>query len=137
MPTYGGWTGKTLRVDLTARTSTVESTLDKYKDFWGGTGMGYKVLWDEVPAGVKPYDPENRIIFGWGPLTATGAPCGGRTCITSLSPQHTKHAVASGHMGGHHRQPGNQEGQQVLSVRRPSRVCSRMSDRSAQARLLA
>ena len=101
MATHGGWTGKTLRVDLTARTSTVESTLEKYKDFWGGTGMGYKVLWDEVPAGTKPFDPENRLIFGWGPLTATGAPCGGRTCITSISPQHSKHAVASGHMGGH------------------------------------
>ena len=49
MPTYGGWTGKTLRVDLTTRTSTVEDTLEKYKDFWGGTGMAYKVLWDEVP----------------------------------------------------------------------------------------
>ncbi|MBE3074651.1 MAG: aldehyde ferredoxin oxidoreductase, partial [Actinobacteria bacterium] len=101
MPTYGGWTGKTLRVDLTTRTSTVESTLDKYKDFWGGTGMGYKVLWDEVPADTDPYDPKNRLIFGWGPLTGTGAPCGGRTCITSISPQHPKHAVATGHMGGH------------------------------------
>jgi len=101
MPTYGGWTGKTLRVDLTTRTSTVENTLEKYKDFWGGTGMAYKVLWDEVPAGTDPYDPKNRLIFGWGPLTGTGAPCGGRTCITSISPQHLKHAVASGHMGGH------------------------------------
>jgi aldehyde:ferredoxin oxidoreductase len=101
MPTYGGWTGKTLRVDLTARTSTVENTLEKYKDFWGGTGMAYKVLWDEVPAGTDPFDAKNRLIFGWGPLTGTGAPCGGRTCITSISPQHPKHAVATGHMGGH------------------------------------
>src|SRR5450759_1400422 len=101
MPTYGGWTGKTLRVDLTTRASTVENTLEKYKDFWGGTGMAYKVLWDEVPAGTDPYDAKNRLIFGWGPLTGTGAPCGGRTCITSISPQHLKHAVASGHMGGH------------------------------------
>lgn len=110
MPTYGGWTGKTLRVDLTTRTSTVENTLDKYKDFWGGTGMAYKVLWDEVPAGTDPYDPANRIIFGWGPLTGTGAPCGGRTCITSLSPQHVKHAVATGHMGGHFSAEGKYAG---------------------------
>lgn len=101
MPTYGGWTGKTLRVNLTTRESTVEDTLVKYKDFWGGTGMGYKVLWDEVPVGTNPFDPANKIIFGWGPLTGTGAPCGGRTCITSLSPQHPNFAVASGHMGGH------------------------------------
>jgi aldehyde:ferredoxin oxidoreductase len=102
MPTYGGWTGKTLRVDLTTRKSTVENTLEKYKDFWGGTGMAYKVLWDEVKAAdTDPYDAKNRLIFGWGPLTGTGAPCGGRTCITSLSPQHVKYAVATGHMGGH------------------------------------
>ncbi len=101
MPTYGGWTGKTLRVNLTTRTSTVEATLDKYKDFWGGTGMGYKVLWDEAKGVTDPFSPDNPLIFGWGPLTGTGAPCGGRTCITSLSPQHPYAAVASGHMGGH------------------------------------
>ena len=101
MPTYGGWTGKTLRVDLTTRTSTVEDTLVKYKDFWGGTGMAYKVLWDETTADTHPFDPECPIIFGWGPLTGTGAPSGGRTAITSLSAQHPFHAVTTGHMGGH------------------------------------
>ena len=101
MPTYGGWTGKTLRVNLTTRTSTVEDTLVKYKDFWGGTGMAYKVLWDETTAATHPLDPECPIIFGWGPLTGTGAPSGGRTAITSLSLQHPFHAVTTGHMGGH------------------------------------
>lgn len=101
MPTYGGWTGKTLRVNLTTRTSTVENTLDKYGEFWGGAAMGYKVLWDETTAETKPLDEGNKIIFGWGPLTGTGAPCGGRTAITALSPQHPFGAVATGHMGGH------------------------------------
>ena len=101
MPTYGGWTGKTLRVNLTTRTSTVENTLDKYGEFWGGAAMGYKVLWDETTADTKPLDVGNKIIFGWGPLTGTGAPCGGRTAITALSPQHPFGAVATGHMGGH------------------------------------
>jgi len=101
MPTYGGWTGKTLRVNLTTRTSTVENTLEKYGEFWGGTGMAYKVLWDETEADTDPLGPENIIIFGWGPLTGTGAPCGGRTCITALGPQHPFGAVTTGHMGGH------------------------------------
>lgn len=101
MPTYGGWTGKTLRVDLTTRKSTVEDTLAKYGEWWGGTGMAYKVLWDETTGTTDPLSPENKIIFGWGPLTGTGAPCGGRTCITALSPQHPFGAVATGHMGGH------------------------------------
>jgi aldehyde:ferredoxin oxidoreductase len=101
MATQGGWTGKTLRVNLTTRTVTAEDTLAKYGKFWGGTGMGYKVLWDETTKDTTPFDPECPIIFGWGPLAGTGAPSGGRTAITSLSPQHMKYAVATGHMGGH------------------------------------
>ena len=65
---YGGWTGKTLRVDLSTRSITKEDTLLKYKDYIGGLGLGLKVLWDEVPPGTKAYDPANRIIFGVGPL---------------------------------------------------------------------
>lgn len=101
MPTYGGWTGKVLRVDLTTRTTSVENTLEKYADFWGGAGIGYKVLWDETDETTGPWDPENRLVFSWGPLTGTGAPCGGRTAITALSPQHAQHGPATGHMGGH------------------------------------
>ena len=75
---YGGWTGKTLRVNLSTGVISSEDTIAKYKDFLGGTGLGYKVLWDEVPPGTKAWDAENRIIFGVGPLTGTGTPCSGR-----------------------------------------------------------
>jgi aldehyde:ferredoxin oxidoreductase len=101
MAITGGFTGKTLRVDLTTRTATVEDTLTKYGKFWGGTGMAYKILWDETTKDTKPWDPENIVHFGWGPLTATGAPCSGRTAITTLWPGDPHNAVATGHMGGH------------------------------------
>lgn len=102
MATYGGWAGKVLRVDLGTGKITVENTIEKYKDFLGGgTGIGYKVMWDEVPAGTKAWDPENRIIFSCGPLAGTGAPANGRTAITSLWPLHKKELVGTGHMGGH------------------------------------
>jgi aldehyde:ferredoxin oxidoreductase len=97
---YGGWTGKVLRVDLTTGAITTEDTM-KYKDYLGGTGLGYKVLWDEVPPGTKAWDPANRVIFGVGPLTGTGAPCTGRVSITSLWPPHANELPGSGHMGGH------------------------------------
>jgi aldehyde:ferredoxin oxidoreductase len=97
---YGGWTGKILRVDLTTGVISTEDTM-KYKDYLGGTGFGYKVLWDEVPPGTKAWDPANRIIFGVGPLTGTGAPCTGRVSITSLWPVHANELPGSGHMGGH------------------------------------
>jgi aldehyde:ferredoxin oxidoreductase len=102
MTTYGGWTGKTLRVDLTSGKVTSEDTIGKYKDYLGGTGVGYKVLWDEVPAQTKAFDEANKIIFGVGPLTGTGAPCGGRTSITTIFPMvYPRELVGTGHMGGH------------------------------------
>ncbi|HEX9014508.1 MAG TPA: aldehyde ferredoxin oxidoreductase [Chloroflexota bacterium] len=102
MASYGGWTGKTLRVNLSTGQITTEDTVEKYMDYLGGTGVAYKVLWDEVPAGTKAYDEANKIIFGVGPLTGTGAPCGGRISVTAISPvSYPMHLVASGHMGGH------------------------------------
>lgn len=98
--TYGGWTGKVLRVDLTTGVISSEDT-SKYKEFLGGTGLAYKVLYDEVPPGTKAWDPANRIIFGVGPLTGTGAPCSGRVSITSLFPPHPDELPGTGHMGGY------------------------------------
>lgn len=98
---YGGWAGKVLRVDLSTGRILTEDTIELYKDYLGGTGIGYKVMWDEVPAGVMPYDPENMIVFAVGPLAGTGAPCSGRTAITTLWPTCWPiPLVASGHMGG-------------------------------------
>lgn len=102
MAKYGGWAGKVLRVDLSTGRISFEDTIEKYKEFLGGTGIGYKVIWDEVPSGTKPFDPENRIVFGVGPLAGTGAPCNGRTAITTLWPTcWPKGLVGTGHMGGH------------------------------------
>jgi aldehyde:ferredoxin oxidoreductase len=100
MAQYGGWAGKVLRVDLSARAVVKEDTL-KYKDYIGGLGLGLKVLWDEVTPGTKAFDPANRIIFAVGPLSGTGAPLSGRTTIVSLWPNHPEELPASGHMGGH------------------------------------
>ena len=97
----GGYTGKVLRVDLTTGKTSSEDTLAKYKDVIGGSGIGYKVLWDEVPVGTKPWDPENRVIFGVGPLSGSGVPCGGRVSVISLWPPSRRNLPAEGHMGGH------------------------------------
>jgi aldehyde:ferredoxin oxidoreductase len=96
----GGWTGKVLRIDLSTGVITKEDT-SKYKPFLGGTGLGNKVLWDEVPPGTKALDPANKIIFGVGPLTGTGAPLSARVSVTSLWPVSPLDLPATGHMGGH------------------------------------
>lgn len=102
MAAKGGWAGKVLRVDLSTGRIWTEDTIEKYKDYLGGTGIGYKVIWDEVPAGTKPFDPANKLVFAAGPLAGTGAPSSSRTAITTLWPTcWPKPLVGSGHMGGH------------------------------------
>ncbi|HRY81946.1 MAG TPA: aldehyde ferredoxin oxidoreductase N-terminal domain-containing protein, partial [Spirochaetia bacterium] len=95
-----GWTGKILRVDLSTGKTSIDDTM-KYKDFIGGEGIGYKILWDEVPAGTHPYDPANKLILGAGPLCGSGVPCSGRTTIVSLLPTSPFHGPGSSHMGGY------------------------------------
>ncbi len=100
MAINGGWAGTILRVNLSTGSITREST-EKYTYFIGGMGIGYKVMWDEVPTGTHPFAEENKIIFGVGPLTGTGAMCSGRTNITSLLASNPFHGVSDSHMGGH------------------------------------
>lgn len=101
MANYKGWAGKVLRVNLTTGTISSEDTIAKYKDFVGGEGLGLKVLWDEVPAGTHPYSPENKIIYGAGPLNGTGIPHAGRLSITTLLATNPYFGAGTGHAGGH------------------------------------
>ena len=67
-----GHTGKILRVNLTSGGIAVEHPDPQiYLDYLGGTGMGAKYLYDEVPAGVEWNDPENRMMLFAGPLAGT------------------------------------------------------------------
>lgn len=68
----GGYVGKILRVDLTNERIS-EEVLDKetLRKYVGGTALGAKYLYEEVPPEVEWSDPENRIMFFTGPLTGT------------------------------------------------------------------
>src|SRR5919197_5202402 len=68
----GGIMGRILRVDLSAETCSDEPLTPAVARRWvGGTGLGAKILYDEVPAGVEWDDPANRIIIAAGPLAGT------------------------------------------------------------------
>src|SRR5699024_12233889 len=67
-----GWTGNILRVNLTTGNITLEDS-SKFKSFVGGMGFGYKIMYDEVPPGTKPFDEANKLVFATGPLTGSGA----------------------------------------------------------------
>ena len=69
-----GWVGTILRVDLTYGSIKREPTESYAGEFLGGKGTNAKILWDEVGPETKPLDPENRLIFGAGPLVGTIVP---------------------------------------------------------------
>jgi aldehyde:ferredoxin oxidoreductase len=84
---YSGYKGKYLRVDLT-RGEIREVPTEEWRArlYLGGNGFGTRILWDEVPAGIDPFSPENRLIFSTGPLTGTVWPGAGRLEVVSKSP---------------------------------------------------
>jgi aldehyde:ferredoxin oxidoreductase len=85
--TLGGYVGKTLRVDLS--TEEVKEIQFDEKDlqlFIGGSGLAAKIIYDEVPRKIEPFDPENRLVFMTGPLTGTISPSSGRYCVCTRSP---------------------------------------------------
>ena len=68
----GGYTGRILRIDLTTERVWVETlTAEECRYYLGAAGIGYKVLWEEVPAEVTWDHPDNRLIMGSGPLAGT------------------------------------------------------------------
>jgi aldehyde:ferredoxin oxidoreductase len=79
-----GWTGKRLRVDLTSGTTKIEEIDRSYRKRWlGGRGFNSELLYKEVGPDIDPLGPDNRLIFGVGPLTGTFAPASSRTTITA------------------------------------------------------
>ncbi len=83
-----GYGGSILRVNLTDGTihrSPTEPHLVRL--YLGGRGLNVKRLWDEVPAHTDGLAPENKLIFGVGPLVGTTFPGGARFNVTGVSPQ--------------------------------------------------
>ncbi len=96
----GGYTGKILRINLSNKTSKVESLPEEMaRDFMGGAGFGIKYLYDEVKKGADPLGPDNKLIFAPGPFTGAGVPCSSRMAVTGKSP--LTGAVGMGLSGGH------------------------------------
>lgn len=94
-----GWTGKILHVDLSSEKIWVEPTANYTGRFLGGKGLNQAILFEQVPAGTGPFDPENLVIVGTGPLTGTLAPSCGRVTIGSMNAFNG--GVAEANAGGH------------------------------------
>ena len=83
----GGWVGKIARINLSTGKISVEDLPQKTAvDYFGGRGLGARILYDEVGPSVEPYSPDNLLIFTTGPLTGTKAPSSSRFSVTTKSP---------------------------------------------------
>ncbi|MBI5443210.1 MAG: hypothetical protein HY900_18585, partial [Deltaproteobacteria bacterium] len=78
---------KILRVDL-SRERIEEELLgeDDARKYLGGTGLGTKVLYEEVPPGVAWSDPANRVSLGTGPLAGTKVAGSGTFSVVTKGP---------------------------------------------------
>ncbi len=96
----GGWTGKLLRVNLTALTHRVEDIPhDWLRDYIGGRGLADRYLWEELDPRVDPLAPDNKLIFATGPLTGTPVPCGARYMVVTKGA--LTGAITTSNSGGH------------------------------------
>jgi len=82
-----GWAGKILRVDLTSNKVETNDTAKYVPEYIGGKGIATRIAWEELKPGVKPYDPENLLMFMTGPFSGTLAPTSGRGIVCGVSPR--------------------------------------------------
>jgi aldehyde:ferredoxin oxidoreductase len=95
-----GYAGRILRIDL--GTGHVEKqTLPEpmAAAYIGGRGFVARLIWDELPAGIDPFDPKNLFIVATGPLTGHLLPASGKTHFGCKSP--ATGGYADSNLGGH------------------------------------
>ena len=59
-----GYNGEILRVDLTSgQISTEQPSEEYYRRYLGGRGFINHTLLTELPQGIDPLGPENKLVF--------------------------------------------------------------------------
>jgi aldehyde:ferredoxin oxidoreductase len=83
----GGYMGKLLWVNLSTGEIKTETPADSfYRKYIGGYGMGARLLYDRMKAGVDPLGPGNILGLITGPLTGSPAIGGSRYQAVAKSP---------------------------------------------------
>lgn len=95
----GGTYGKILHVDLTRRTTWIETPPDElYRLLVGGRALVAYLLLRDLPAHTDPLSPDNLLIFAPGILQGSNLPGAGRHGVGAKSP--LTGALASSEAGG-------------------------------------
>ena len=82
-----GYFGKQLRVSLESK-EVLKENIDAsiLRKYLGGVGYAARVLYDEIPKGIDPLLPENKLMFITSPLTANRILGGGSIMLGYKSP---------------------------------------------------
>ncbi|MDP6636882.1 MAG: aldehyde ferredoxin oxidoreductase family protein [Phycisphaerae bacterium] len=91
----GGYLGRTLRVNLTTRQTSVEELNDSELELLlGGRGIAARMYYQEIPAETKPFDEGNKLFFVTGPMTGVPLPSTTKFQLATKSPE-TGHYLCS------------------------------------------
>jgi len=94
-----GYAGKLAFVNLTSGLVAKESLPEKiYRSLIGGVGLGAKVLYDRMRAGVDALGPENMLGFLSGLLVGTATPMATKYMVVTKSP--LSHTWGDANSGG-------------------------------------
>ncbi len=74
-----------LRINMTDRTSKLETIPERYKNL-GGRGLTSTLIYDEVDPQCHPLGPNNKLVFAPGIITGTAAPTSARLSVGAKSP---------------------------------------------------
>jgi len=84
---YYGYAGTVLRINLsTGKVAKDELERELVTGFIGGRGFNSKRLFEEIPHGLDPLSPENKLMFATGPLVGTMFPTACRFNVSAKSP---------------------------------------------------
>jgi aldehyde:ferredoxin oxidoreductase len=83
-----GYTGKILRIDLSSKKVKTESlNSETARKYIGGRGLNSERVYREIPSGIDPLGPENKLMIATGPLVGTMFPTASRFNVSAKSPQ--------------------------------------------------
>ncbi len=98
-----------VRIDLTTGTIKKEVLSEEFcKKYIGGYGFITKILWDECPTGIDPFDPRNPFIVAIGPFPGTIVPTSSKYAVGAKSPLSGRigFGISSGSVGAQMRRAG-------------------------------
>ncbi|MDW7673429.1 MAG: aldehyde ferredoxin oxidoreductase family protein [Bacillota bacterium] len=82
-----GYWNQFVRINLSNSSYTIESRDETIlRQYIGGSGLGAKMLYDEVQSDVEPLSEENKIYFLTGPFCGSTIPTSGRHAAVTKSP---------------------------------------------------